>query len=87
VYSVLCIFQAKLFNDCILKIEGDQITAIETLHHVKQLEDTLKRRSTDNFLTSRTKHEKSELIKTGIGRATLEGVCRQFFGWYSNYPS
>lgn len=76
------VFQAKLFNDCILKIEGDQITAIETLHHIKELEDELKRRRTNHFLTTRTKHEKTELINNGIGRATLEGVCPQFFGWY-----
>lgn len=81
------VFQAKLFQDCVLAIEGDEITAIETVCHVKNLENSLRRRRDDVFLTERTETEKSKLIGTGIGRATLEGQCTQFFGmqyYFSN---
>lgn len=76
------LFQALLFNECILHVEGDEITAIETIRHVQNLENTLSRRRNDVFLTTRTETEKSKLIGTGVGRATLEGVCKQFFGMH-----
>jgi hypothetical protein len=77
------VFQASLFNEYVLKIEGDRITAIETIRHMRELENALRRRRDDVFLSIRTENEKNVLIGTGVGRAELEGQCKQFFGMKS----
>lgn len=74
------LFQASLFNESVLKIEGDETSAIETNRYIRDLEARLKRRRDDNFLSTRADNAKNELIDAGIGRSELEGQCKQFFG-------
>lgn len=72
-----------MFNEYVLKVEGDRITAIETIRHLRELENTLRRRRDDVFLSTRTENEKKILLGDGVGKAELEGQCKQFFGMKS----
>lgn len=69
-----------MFNDAVLKIEGNQTSAIETIRYIRELQNSLERRREDNFLSTRADNAKDELVVSGVGRAELEGQCKQFFG-------
>lgn len=75
--------QAILFSECVLKLEGDSITAVDAVRYVDELKDTLDRRSKDGFLSQALKEEKTKLIASGFGSAVLTGLCCQFLGLYT----
>lgn len=50
--------QAELFAKYVLKIEGDDATAIEVANCLNELEETLKMREEDDFLSPSTSAEK-----------------------------
>lgn len=69
-----------MFAECVLKIEGDTVTALEVVGRVDDLMKTLQRRSGDGFLSEQTKSEKTMLIRSGLSAALITKTCKQFFG-------
>lgn len=69
-----------MFADTVLKIEGDDITAIEIMKHLDDLENTLKLREEDEFLSPLVAEEKDTLIGFGYDAELLRVTCKTFFG-------
>lgn len=62
-----------------MKIEGNDITAIEVVNHLKTLPNTLNARQTDKFLTPAAEEEKGKLR----GRQVyIEKIIHEFFGMF-----
>lgn len=60
-----------MFAKFVLKIEGDDISAVEVLQHGDQLKNTCRMRRDDEFLTPATAAEKQILITDGCDIATI----------------
>lgn len=69
-----------MFAETVLKIEGDEVTAIEVVQHLDEFVTTLKMRRTDNFLSYQTAIEKQKLIDDGDSAGVIEATCHEFFG-------
>lgn len=83
-FNVLFIFtKAALFANTVLKIEGDDITAIEVAHEMNELEEPLKQRKADRFLTPPAAAEWQMLIECGYNADELTAVCDDFYGNFS----
>lgn len=68
-----------------LKIEGDDVSAIEVVQQIIELEQTLKQRKEDNFLPPPAVAERNMLIENGYSLDELTAVCNDFFGnFYEN---
>lgn len=65
-----------------LKIEGDDVTAIEVAQSSYDLEETLKTRKEDDFLSPATLAEKQRLIHDGYNSYEMAAVRNEFFGNY-----
>lgn len=65
-----------------MKVEGDDVCAIEVAESVQQLKATLQMRSDDDFLSFPTAAVKDELVADGHDGETLTAQCRGFFGTY-----
>lgn len=66
-----------------IKIEGDDVTAIEVAHSLNELEETLKMRQEDDFLSPNAVTEKQKLIDHGYNCNEMAAVRNEFFG---NFP-
>lgn len=64
----------------VLKIEGDEVTAVETATALSTLEDTLKMRKEDRFLSPTVSEEKNALIESGFDSEKLNDICEKFYG-------
>lgn len=70
-----------MFAAHILKIEGDDVTAIEVVQYLDELEMTLRTRQEDDFLSPTTLVEKKALIRAGYAAdVVLTAKCGEFFG-------
>lgn len=69
-----------MFQSSVLKIESDEVTAIEVLQYLNELDDTLKQRMEDEFLSTTTAAEKKSLSTDEYETALLTNTCKQFFG-------
>lgn len=63
-----------------LKTEGDHVTAIETAKHLSELENTLKMRKDDAFLSPTAEAEKNASIAAGSDPDSLVKTSNDFFG-------
>lgn len=63
-----------------LKIEGDDVTAIEVADCLNDLEDTLKMRKEDGFLSPLTDAEKPRLIDHVHDADEMASTRKAFFG-------
>lgn len=63
-----------------LKIEGDEVAAIEIVRYVNELQINLKMRMDDDFLSPQTAKEKECLINMGLDAEILTANYKQFFG-------
>lgn len=68
-----------------LKIEGDNITAIEVVHYLDELRDTIDTRGKDDFLSPAASAEKRTLIDNGCDSDSLSDPCKEFFGTFPIY--
>lgn len=69
-----------MFAESVLKIEGDEVAAIQVVQCLDELVSTLKMRQTDNFLSHQTAAEKRKLIDDGYSGEVIEATCQEFFG-------
>lgn len=69
--------RAELFAQCVLKIEGDEVSAIEIVQHLGDLNEPLKLRKSDEFLSAPTKAEMEAVI---IYSKLITTKCKEFFG-------
>lgn len=74
--------QAEIFSQTILKIEGDNITAIEVLKYINELKNTLEMREEDQFLSRASTEEKEKLMEFSYEPDTnqISAMCTDFFG-------
>lgn len=72
--------QAELFAESVLKIEGDEVAAIEIVQYLDELVTTLKMRRTDNYLSFQAETEKQKLVDEGHSVEDIESTCHEFFG-------
>lgn len=63
-----------------LKIEGDDVTVIEVAHCLNELEETLKMRQEDDFLSPAVVAEKQKLIDNGYNSIEMAAIRTDFFG-------
>lgn len=63
-----------------MKIEGDEVAAIEIVQYLDELVTTLKMRRTDNFLSFQTAAEKQKLVDEGHSVEDIDSTCHEFFG-------
>lgn len=63
-----------------LKIEGDDVSAIEVAHEINELKATLKQRKEDNLLCPPAAIEREMLIECGYNVDELTAVCHEFYG-------
>lgn len=63
-----------------LKIEGDDVTAIEVTHCLNVLEETLKMRQEDDFLSPTAVAEMKKLIDDGYNSDEMAAIRNKFFG-------
>lgn len=68
-----------MFSSSILKIEGDDVTTPETIHHLNELEMTLKQRQENDFLSPPAAAEKDFLIEDGYDADEISTVCSEFY--------
>lgn len=61
------------------KIEGDDITTVQTIQHIKELESTLQQRLDDKFLSPPAAAEKKFLVENGYIDAEISATCNEFF--------
>ena len=78
IFSYYC--QAELFANCVLKIEGDDVTAIEVVRCLDELKETIKMRQQDGFLTPSVSAEKFNLIGKGYNSNEIDALRKDFFG-------
>lgn len=64
------------------KIEGDNVTTVETVQHIKELENTLEQRREDDFLSPKTAAAKKSLVDDGYIDAEITAVCNEFYSKY-----
>lgn len=62
-----------------LKIEGDDVTAIEVAYCLNELEETLKMRQEDDFLSPGAVTEKQKLIEDGYNLDEMATIRNEFF--------
>lgn len=70
-----------------LKIEGDDVTAIEVAHCLNELEETLKMRQEDDFLSPTAVAEKQKLIDDGYNSDEMAATRNEFFGSFACFPT
>lgn len=63
-----------------LKFEGDDVTAIEVAHCLSELEETLKMRQEDDFLSPTAVAEKEKLTENGYNSNEMAALRNEFFG-------
>lgn len=63
-----------------LKVEGDDVTAIEVAHCLNELDETLKMRQEDDFLSPTTITEMKKLIDDGYNSHEMAAIRNEFFG-------
>lgn len=63
-----------------LKIEGDEVAAIEVIQYVNELQINLKMRQEDDFLSPQTAEAKKFLIKKGFDAEILSSKYKEFYG-------
>lgn len=71
-----------MFAEYVLKIESDSVTAIEVVHHVKELQMTLTNNAEDDFLSPNTLTEMEKLLEKGFADSYFKAVCKEFSGIY-----
>lgn len=54
-----------MFAETVLKIEGDDVTVVESFCHLDEMRDTITMRKQDGFLLHSTSMEKQSLIRNG----------------------
>lgn len=62
-----------------LKIEGDEVAAIEVARYVNELQINLRMRQEDDFLSPQTAEEKKSLINKGFDDEILS-TNKEFLG-------
>lgn len=72
-----------MFASSVKKIEGDNITAIEIVQQLCELDHALKMRREDEFLSPNVAAEKNTLIESGYDSVLLANICKEFFGNFS----
>lgn len=78
--SFRLIYQAELFAKYVLKVEGDDVTAIEVAHCLNELDGTLKMRQEDDFLSPTAITEMKKLIDDGYDSHEMAAIRNEFFG-------
>lgn len=63
-----------------LKIEGDDVTAIEVAQFLNDLKDTLKTRQEDDYLSPTLAAEQRKLIDRGYNADEMAATRNAFFG-------
>lgn len=80
--------QAEYFRDTVLKIEGDNVSAIDVTHHLEILRGNILLRKEEKYLHPDTEAELGKLTKDGnYHEQTIEGVFEEFFGSFRIFPS
>lgn len=72
--------QAELFQETVLKVEGD-VSAAECSHHLELLKRNIMMRKAEKYCDAATEKEMEALIKSSeIERESIEGVFCAFYG-------
>lgn len=73
--------QAELFQETVLKVEGDNASAVECSHHLEMLKGNIMMRKVEKYCDPATEKEMEALIKSSeIVRESIEGVFCAFYG-------
>lgn len=72
--------QAELFPKNVMKIEGDDVTAIEVAKSLNGLEESLKMRKQDDFSSPTTVAEKQRLIDDEYNSDEMAAIRNDLFG-------
>lgn len=77
--------QAKLFNDTVLKIEGENISAYEVAHEMELLRANIELRKSEKYIDPNTEREQGIVIATGQGTEDeINALFEEFYGMYSS---
>lgn len=68
-----------------LRIESDNITAIEVLKHLNALQAELKSRQEDKFLSPLASKERNSVMQTGH-YDHIDNICNEFYGKKLFFP-
>lgn len=73
--------QAELFQQTVLKLEGDNVSAAECSTHLEQLKGNLMLRKNEKFANAATDKEMDAIVKSGKSeRKPIEDVFFKFYG-------
>lgn len=67
------------------KAEGDDVTAVEVMQQINELEIVLAQRMDDGFLSPPAAEEKKMLIENGYNSDELTATADEFYGNLSLY--
>lgn len=73
-------FQADYFQRTVLKIEGDNIGAVDVAHQLEILRANIMLRKEENFIDADTEDEKNKLIDMGYDGKDMEEIFMKFYG-------
>lgn len=73
-------FQAELFAQYVLKIEGDDVSAVEVAYALNDLEETIKLRKEDRFLSPSAAREREKIVNQHCSLDEINSICDDFFG-------
>jgi hypothetical protein len=80
-YNCLFFIQAELFQQTVLKLEGDDVSATECSTHLEQLKGNLMLRKNEKFVDAATEKEMERIVKSGKSeRKPIEDVFCEFYG-------
>lgn len=70
-----------MFQQTVLKLEGDAVSAAECATHVEQLKGNLMLRKSEKFVNVATEKEIERIVKSGQSeREPIEDVFVEFYG-------
>lgn len=71
-----------MFNETVLKIEGDCIPAYEVAHQLELLKGSIMLRKVENYMDPKTENEKKIVIELGENEETIKSMFDEFYGTY-----
>lgn len=72
--------KADYFAQTVLKIEGDNVPAVDVVFHLDVLKGNILVRRDEHYLDPATEDEKNNLIEMGFAEQVMDDIITQFYG-------
>lgn len=76
--------KADYFRQTVLKIEGDNVPAVEVAQQLEILKGNISTRQAEKYLDPASEAEKNRLVDNGYDEQELDDVFMRFYGYYLN---